>query len=277
MKTLLAFFTLSSLLIATQPHAQPTATAPARSPANVAPAPPATKMNAVSAPKTSQILAQQRTGIVCTIFAGNFHWATLTLRITQYSTMGLVENCDEEHFNQLTVTSIEAQLRAVQRPMFVIPGAAHHMLMDVNLASLPKPFIRIGELMMTPVGEIHVRLHELIANPGLRKGSVVGSEYTPFGLRSNIQYIWNIGKPVHRLISPNGDRYVMFGYTDRVIRTADRRNLAEIGPLLNLPVGWKYETYLLDRTLTIKTDPTNDFTLNIMFDDASNMYIQADD
>ena len=43
------------------------------------------------------------------------------------------------------------------------------------------------------------------------------------------------------------------------------------------PVGWKYESYLLDRTLTVKASPTNNFTLNVLFDDAYNMYVQTDD
>lgn len=289
MKTLLAFLALGTCLVATQPFAQP-APSPA---AQAAPTPAAQPGPSVSAPspagapaptgrsplpaKTSQNLASQKTGLVCTMFAGNVSLAALGMRITQYSTMGLVEDCDEKHFDQLTTTSIEAQLRAVQQPMFVIRGAAHHYLMDVNLATLPKPFIRVGELMVSPVGHIDLRVRELLANKGLRQGSVVASQYTPFGLTSNIHYIWNIGRPVHRLVTPTGDRYVMFGYTNRVIKNADKDNLALIGPLLNPPVGWKYESYLLDRTLTIKTDPTNNYTLNVLFDDAYNMYIQTDD
>jgi hypothetical protein len=191
--------------------------------------------------------------------------------------MGLAENCDEAHFTQLTAASISAQLRAVQQPLFVVQGAAHHYLMDVNLASLPLPFVRIGELKMSAVGHSDVRVREWLQNKGLQSGSIVGSEYTPFALTTNVHYIWTIGKPVHRLVAPNGDRYIMFGYTNRVLKGANKENLALIGPLLSLPANWKYESYLLDRTLTIKTDPTNDFTLNIIFDDAYNMYIQAND
>ena len=66
--------------------------------------------------KISQNLAQRRIGLVCSIYAGKFDWWTLTLRITQYSTMGLAENCDEQHFDSLTLASMEAQLRAVQQP-----------------------------------------------------------------------------------------------------------------------------------------------------------------
>ncbi len=273
MKSRLAFLTLSSLLTVSASFAQP---APA---AESAPKAASTQLAIKNPPaeKTSQILAQQKTGIVCTIYAGNFSLAARGVRIVQYSTMGLVENCDEEHFNQLTIASIGAQLRAVQQPLFIIQGAAHHYLMDVNLASLPKPFVRIGELKMSPVGYADIRIRDLLLNKGLRQGSIVGSEYTPFPLTSNIHYIWNIGKPVHRLVAPNGDRYVMFGYTNRVLKGANKDNLSLIGPLLTLPANWKYESYLIDRTLTIKTDPTNDFTLNVLFDDAFNMYIQSNE
>ena len=289
MKTVLAFLTLSTVLITTSSFAQPArpaSNAPEKSSQIPAPSTaqivekraPITPMgNPQKSEKTSQILAHQKTGVVCTLYAGNFSIAARGIRITQYSTMGLAENCDEAHFTQLTAASISAQLRAVQQPLFVVQGAAHHYLMDVNLASLPLPFVRIGELKMSAVGHSDVRVREWLQNKGLQSGSIVGSEYTPFALTTNIHYIWTIGKPVHRLVAPNGDRYIMFGYTNRVLKGATKENLALIGPLLSLPANWKYESYLLDRTLTIKTDPTNDFTLNIIFDDAYNMYIQAND
>ena len=289
MKTILAFLTLSTLLITTSSFAQPArpaTSAPEKSsqiPASGAPQTPAksSQIPELGIPqkteKTSQILAHQKTGIVCTLYAGNFSVAARGIRIVQYSTMGLAENCDEAHFTQLTAASIAAQLRAVQQPLFVIQGAAHHYLMDVNLAQLSSPFVRIGELKVSAVGHSDVRIREWLQNKGLQSGSIVGSEYTPFPLTTQVHYIWTIGKPVHRLVAPNGDRYIMFGYTNRVLKGANKENLSLIGPLLTLPANWKFESYLLDRTLTIKTDPTNDFTVNVMFDDAYNMYIQATD
>ena len=251
----------------------PTAGGPPRT---VGGPPPASSQSAPT--RSTQNLAAARTGLVCTIFAGNFSLSALGVRITQYSTMGLVENCNEAHFNGLTTASIQAQFRAVQQPLFVVKGGSHRYLMDVNLATVPKPFIRVGDLMMSPVGYIDLPLHQmLLKNKGLQQGSVVASEYKPFNLVSNIHYIWNIGTPVHRLVSPNGDRYVMYGYTTRVIENVDRDNLALIGPLLNPPVGWKYESYLLDRTLTITADPNQGFVRKILFDDAYNMYIETFD
>lgn len=298
-KTLLALLTLSSFLAVSQPSAQPAPSGPPAAPPSAAPSAPPSGPPGGSAPpggvaqpaagtppapgsappekKSSQILAPQRTGLVCSIFVGNLSLAALGIRLTQYSTLGLVQDCDEDHFNRLTTTSIEAQFRAVQQPLFVIRGGAHRYLMDVNLATLPKPFVRVGNLMLSPVGFIDINLRDLLANKGLQQGSVVASEYKPFKLTSNIHYIWNIGQPVHRLVTPEGDRYVMFGYTKRVIENVNTNNLALIGPLLNPPVGWKYESYLLDRTLTIKAEPRNSFTLQIVFDDAYNMYVQTDD
>lgn len=227
--------------------------------------------------KISQNLAQRRIGLVCSIYAGKFHWSTLSLQITQYSTMGLTENCDEQHFDSLTLASMEAQLRAVQQPLFVIRGGAHRYLMDVNLATLPNPFIRIGELIFSAVGKVHIPLTEMIKTASYKPDNLIASNYTPFNISGNIQYIWNIGRPIHRLISPNGDRFVMYGYTTRVIKQLTLTNLAEMGPLLNLPEGWKYESFLLDKTLTIKTSPLNRFSVDMLFDDANNLYIKYDD
>jgi hypothetical protein len=259
----------------------------AAQPGNATPNPATTdKTTAASAPdregripnaKISQNLAQRRIGLVCSIFAGKFDWWTLTLRIKQYSTMGLTENCDEQHYDSLTLASMEAQLRAVQQPLFVVRGGAHRYLMDVNLATLPNPFVRIGELMFSAVGEVRIGLVDLIRAENYIPDNLIASNYRPFTMHGNIQYIWNIGKPIHRLVAPNGDRYIMYGYTTRVIKQLTQANLAEMGPLLNIPLGWKYESFLLDKTLTIKTTPSNRFKVDFLFDDANNLYIKHDD
>jgi hypothetical protein len=59
-----------------------------------------------------------------------------------------------------------------------------------------------------------------------------------------------------------------------VIKNATEDTLAYVGPLLNLPTGWTYESYLLDKTLTIRTDINNDFATEIVFDGARNMYVK---
>lgn len=131
--------------------------------------------------------------------------------------------------------------------------------------------------MFSEVGEVRISLLNLIRTENYIPDNLIASNYRPFTMHGNIQYIWNIGKPIHRLVAPNGDRYVMYGYTTRVIKQLTQANLAEMGPLLNKPEGWTYESFLLDKTLTIKTTPSNGFKLDFLFDDANNLYIKHDD
>ncbi len=241
-----------------------------------APPPPAPAANAPTQ-NASQTRAISKTGLICTVYAGSPSFSALGVRVTVYSTMGTASNCDEATFENLTQASIKAQLRAVQQPIFVIRGGAHNYLMDVNLATLPNPFIRLGNLNFSSIGFVDITLPQLVQSSNLGVIGLSTTEYTPFKLQSQIQYIWNIGRPVHRLVAPNGDRYVMFAFTTQVIKHAKEDMLAYLGPLLNTPTGWMYESFLLDKTLTIKTNIADGFSIEILFDDARNMYIKTDD
>jgi hypothetical protein len=258
-----------------QPKPGNTAPAAALTP-GAAPPPPAPAAKAPT-PVESKTNAISKTGLICTVYAGSPSFSALGVRVTVYSTMGTASNCDEATFENLTQASIKAQLRAVQQPIFVIRGGAHNYLMDVNLATLPNPFIRLGNLNFSPVGFVDITLPQLVQSSNLGVIGLSSTEYTPFKLQSQIQYIWNIGRPVHRLVAPNGDRYVMFAFTTQVIKHAQENMLAYLGPLLNKPTGWAYESFLLDKTLTIKTNISDGFGIEILFDDARNMYIKTDD
>jgi hypothetical protein len=295
MRRVTSLFVLGLVVFSAWAHAQQ---APAPSPAAARPASNDVKPTEPGKPESSQNLAtsnnfvntleapaprnvgvaSNRTGSVCTLIAGSFELKAVGIRLTQYSTLGFASECDEIAFNNLTQATIEAQLRAVQRPSFVIRGGVHRLLMDVNLATLPQPFIKIGPLDFTAVGTIDIGLIEFLRNPNFKTHSLVSaSEYSAFTLRSNIQYIWNMGKPVHTLVTPTGDRYVMYAFTTRVVPQLKVNNLAYLGPLLRLPEGWTYESYLLDKTLTIKTTASKNFEVSIMFDDANNLYIKMPD
>ena len=268
---------LAFALTPTQAQPKPGNTAPAAPPTpGAVPLPPAP---AASAPKqvASESNAISKTGLICSVYAGGPSLAALGVRITVYSTMGTTSNCDAATFENLTQASIKAQLRAVQQPVFIIRGGAHNYLMDVNLAPLPNPFIRLGNLNFSAVGFVDIKLSQLVLNSNLSVVGLSSTEYIPFKLQSQIQYIWNIGRPVHRLVAPNGDRYVMFAFTTEVIKHATENMLAYLGPLLNKPTGWTYESFLLDKTLTIKTNITDGYSIDILFDDARNMYVKTDD
>jgi hypothetical protein len=259
-----------------QAQTKPGSDTPVTAPVSAAPKPPALDKSGAN----QFILdndAISRLGVICTVYAGSPSLSALGVRLTVYSTMGTTTNCDETAFENLTQATIKAQLRAVQQPAFILRGGAHHQLMDVNLATVPNPFIRIGNLDFSVVGLVDFSIKQLLQNSNLRDSGFSSHEYIPFRLQTQVQYIWNIGKPVHRLVAPNGDRFVMYAYTKQVIKNTSRHMLSYLGPLLNLPAGWTYESFLLDKTLTIKTGVADNFSVDILFDDARNMYIKSND
>ncbi len=278
MKFFSAFLTLYLALALTPSQAEPkpSNTDPAAAPTTGAVTPPPASTSGAPTQVTSQSVPISRTGIICSVYAGSPSLAALGIRITVYSTLGTASNCDQASFQNLTLASIKAQLRAIQQPAFVLRGLAHQYLMDVNLATIPNPFISLGNLKFSEVGHVDVSITQIFRHSNIRVLGFSSTEYIPFKLHSQIQYIWNIGRPVHRLVAPNGDRYVMFAFTTQVIQNTTENTLAYIGPLLDLPAGWTYESYLLDKTLTIRTDINNDFATEIVFDGARNMYVKMD-
>lgn len=278
MKFFNAFMAFYLAFVSTPIQAQtkPGSDTPVTAPVSAAPKPPALDKSGAN----QFILdndAISRLGVICTVYAGSPSLSALGVRLTVYSTMGTTTNCDETAFENLTQATIKAQLRAVQQPAFILRGGAHHQLMDVNLATVPNPFIRIGNLDFSAVGLVDFSIKQLLQNSNLRDSGFSSHEYIPFRLQTQVQYIWNIGKPVHRLVAPNGDRFVMYAYTKQVIKNTSRHMLSYLGPLLNLPAGWTYESFLLDKTLTIKTGVADNFSVDILFDDARNMYIKSND
>lgn len=149
--------------------------------------------------------------------------------------------------------------------------------MDVNLSPVQDEFYLIGNMRFTPLGQVGISLWDLISSkkPSLR--SVISSTYTPFTLDSDIYYIWNIGTLAHQLVSPNGDKYIMQAYTNDVSPHLTRSRLNELWSQLALPMGWRYESMLLNKTITIRSTNVEGEANKVLFDELSNFYIKYTD
>jgi hypothetical protein len=79
--------------------------------------------------------------------------------------------------------------------------------------------------------------------------------YSPNLIFRNSNWIWHAGTPVHLLRDPEGTTWVMQEYTKDVDPTLTLDNLAQVGSKLkNLPKGWKFETKVLSKELSLNTD-----------------------
>ena len=77
--------------------------------------------------------------------------------------------------------------------------------------------------------------------------------------------------PVHQLVSPDGDVYVMQAYSQIRDPKLTRKKLAGLGSTLQLPEGWKYRTRDLKHDLTLRTNGKT----TVLQDELENTYQQV--
>jgi len=213
-------------------------------------------------------------GLICTVFTSHFELLSLSFVLTAYSTYKVEPSCNEDYFYDLTKASITAQSRVVSGTTMTFRGGAHAYTMDVNLSPVSNPFFYIGNLKFSKVGQVKLNLMSIIKKRTWDIGNVVNATYSPFDSQSQIHYIWNTGTLIHRLVSPNGDNYVMYAYTNEVSKDLNRDNLVDLGGQLRLPEGWRYENVLLNKTITVRPTPLNSFGSDVLFDELNNYYIK---
>ncbi len=80
------------------------------------------------------------------------------------------------------------------------------------------------------------------------------SAYVPSLIQRNTNWIWHAGKPLHLLREPNGTVWVLQEYTKAVDPSLTADNLDKVGgKLKDLPQGWKFETKVITKNLSLDT------------------------
>lgn len=92
--------------------------------------------------------------------------------------------------------------------------------------------------------------------------------YRPMQIRRVSVYEFHSGRPVFLLRSPDDITWVMQSFTDHHDHTLTESALPELGSRLSLADGWRFQTTLLNRDLTITTNGL----ANIVPDNLANMY-----
>jgi hypothetical protein len=213
-------------------------------------------------------------GYVCSFYSSSFDFFSLSFVLSKYSTFKVEKSCDTKYYQQITLASIDAQSQIFTRSSLTLTGGAHAYTMDVNLSPVTNKFFYVGNLRLSKVGEVRISLLEAFKKKAWKIANVKDNPYTNFVLESKIHYIWNIGTLAHALIAPNGDRYIMFAFTNEVDRDLTRDKLIGLGSKLNLPTGWSYQNALLSKTITVNPPPVEDYRSMIVFDEFNNFYVK---
>jgi len=213
-------------------------------------------------------------GFTCSFYKSHFDLFSFSFVLSVYSTYKVEQSCDAEYFYNLTLASMDAQSNTFTKSLLTLKGTAHGYTMDVNLSPVTNTFFYVGKLRFSKTGEVRLTLFDAIRNNAWKVANVVNSSYKEFKLESQFHYIWNIGTLAHKLISPNGDRYIMYTFTNQIATDLTRDNLIGLGSRLNLPDGWSYENSLLTKTITVYPTPLYNYRSFVLFDEFNNFYVK---
>jgi rhodanese-related sulfurtransferase len=99
-----------------------------------------------------------------------------------------------------------------------------------------------------------------------------GKPYTPVSIARDTEWIYKAGKPVHLLRTPQGKVWVLQEYCTDVDKTLTADTLGTLGDKLKkLPDGWRFETNVLPRDLSLNTARSGGRAF-IMRDELGNAY-----
>lgn len=273
-----SFFMFSSMFAMSQTAPQTGGVAPVESPARpglLFKAPDRQTKGSVSQrPNLDTPYESNVEGLVCTIYTGGFDLFSMSLILEVYSTFKVEQSCNATDYFGLTSASIFAQSRIVTGSSQVFNGGIYAYTMDVNLTPVSNTFFSVGKLRFSKIGEVRIGIFNAFKRKALDLANVVNITYSPFTLNSKIHYIWNIGSLIHRLVAPNGDTYIMYSYTNEISSDLTRAKLIDLGGQLRLPEGWRYESELLNKTVTVRPTPLNDYGSEVLFDELSNYYVK---
>lgn len=150
------------------------------------------------------------------------------LEATVYNTLGLNE-CPDELWRALDPEAIKQdyQARAV-----ILNGPRYFLMDKIGIAASGDEIAAFGGLQMR-------RLATVPLSPADLRGD--RDHYTEQAVRRTTVYVYNQGREIYELVTPDGTRYVMQSYSLTVDPSLTEASLSTLGARLQLPTGWRYE------------------------------------
>ncbi|QWD34088.1 hypothetical protein AOC06_02045 [Polynucleobacter paludilacus] len=194
-------------------------------------------------PKYEVSVSHLRNERYCEVLYGNRDW--LSLKIKVFSTEGLNE-CPENLWKGVTEKTITDRHSA----SFVKLNGPRYWTIDGIMASgadtINHKRENFGGVEMNLRAVIDINLWQLFRS-GHYKATPVSRE---------TKWIYQAGKEVYELVSPEGQTYVMQSYSQIVNPTLTMKDLPTLGAQLKLPKGWTYQTRFLKEDLNLEANGT---------------------
>lgn len=223
----------------------------------------------------SGINYQNKYAVTCLIYTYKRNW--LSVHITSFTTYK-VDRCNPNKFLSTTASSATAQLAAFQPIDFITMAGPHIQMTDRNQTPVQVPYVYVGEMKYSPMTEIRIGIIDLIAHYQMTKVWAKNIQiYTPLPTVGDLDITWFPGSRVYKIIDDSGRVFVM----TNMVAEATFKNENDIleaannlGSVLALPKGWRFETQDIKEILTLKMSKFSNIPVLRMQDQFGNLYIE---
>lgn len=176
------------------------------------------------------------------------------IRLEVYNSFPM-NDCPEEQWTKLTHEGIAEEFGAA---VVILNGPRYWLMDGIGKVDPVEPILRnFGGIDMRRVATLEL------------EGNMERQFYTERHVNRGAIWLFDAGKKVHELLSPDGKVYVMQAYCTGVDPAMSEETLETLGERLALPAGWTYRTRSLDHELEI--DTTESFA-TVIQDEFENTY-----
>jgi hypothetical protein len=187
----------------------------------------------------------------CEVLVVRKHFFSTTADV--YNTLGL-NDCPAEKWASLDTAKLKKEWNVAA----IVLNGPRYFIMDRNAIENPGKVESFDGLDARLLAELEIKIHSSKRQP-----------YTENGVQRQNRYVYERGKNVYELLSPDGPVYVMQSYSQEVDKQLNEAGLLTLADHLKLPQGWKYRTRTLDEDLVIQNVGGKAYVIQ---DDCKNSY-----
>jgi len=156
--------------------------------------------------------------------------------IQVYNTVGL-NDCPADEWNAIDYSAVAADTGSI----VAVPNGPRRWLIDTIANGKADQPVDIGGLEMRHVAVLTVP-------------SLSPPPYTEMSIARTTTWVYDKGRKVHWIVSPEGRKYALQAYTTNTDKSLRAKNLDSLGenPGMALPEGWRYRTIRLKKQLRLK-------------------------
>jgi haloalkane dehalogenase len=186
----------------------------------------------------------------CEVLVATRHGMSATAAV--YNTLGL-NDCPADKWAALNANKLKKELKATA----VILNGPRYFIMDRNALRNP------GDVKSFDGLEARLLAHVEIKSKQKR------SPYTENIVDRENQYVYERGKNVYELVSPENHIYIMQSFSQEINKSLNEQDLESLATRLKLPKGWQYHVRKIDDDLIVRNSGTQ---AHVIQDDLQNSY-----